>query len=505
MQKRNYATVGIAIFCALTLGWLVATLLRGPRRFVLAQAAERLGMATGLGDAVAAASPRMPELCTMTGNRHLIEYENGKPFFMAGIAPQNIIYWCTPELMDAYFADRQREHFNFAWVMIDGYGPRGMQVQTGLTNPTDARGHSMLLHGTSWDPKNLNPAYVASVDAMVRAATQHRFYLFLDPFDSAYQTGRLDFDPTKYPLSEMRRWGEFWGKRYRDFTNVNFALGNDRLVWPQVDSVVSGLEQYMPDRLVTIDWISGPPDWSSAHTSPHDFYEMGHHWINFNGWYEYHAPQWATWYHYHMVDPVMPTAIFETMYEDLKVGNPWNRVTGPQTIREEVWGTVLNGGSGFGILGAADCCGDPMRWVGKTKGVNQAEYCTNFFTARRWYELIPDWSHTFLTSQAGTPGENDFTYVSAALTRDGSLGVCYNPGESGRGCRLTINMSKMGGGVGESLARWYDPTNGTYKTIGTLSNSGYHTFITPPANSAGAADWVLVLEGNNVSSAPSVD
>lgn len=135
-----------------------------------------------------------------------------------------------------------------------------------------------------------------------------------------------------------------------------------------------------------------------------------------------------------------------------------------------------------------------MRWLGKTPGVNAAEYGATFFTARRWSELKPDWAHTFLTSQSGTPGKDDYTYVSAALTPDGSLGVCYYPGESGMGFRLTVNMSKLGGGAGESQVRWYDLTNGAYQNIGRLTNSGAHVFTTPKANSQGAADWVLVLD-----------
>jgi Protein of unknown function (DUF4038)/Putative collagen-binding domain of a collagenase len=437
----------------------------------------------------------MPKLRVRASNRHLIEDENGKPFFMAGVSPHTIIHWLTPAQMDTYFADLEKRHFNFAWVMVNAIDDAINGAGNGDPNDSiDARGDHMLLHGASWDPKNLNPAYVAAVDAMVKSAAEHGIYLFFDPFNSGYNQGTEDFDPARHSPKEMLRWGEFWGKRYEDYTNVNFALGNDRLVSPQVDGVVKGLEKYMPDRLVTVDWIGGPPDWSSDGTGPHKLYEAGHHWVNFNGWYEYHAPQWATWYYYYMTDPVMPTAIFETMYEHVLAGNPWHLLTRPQTIREEVWGTVLNGGSGFGILGALDFNQDPMRWLGKTPGVDQAEYATNFFTERRWYELVPDWSHTFLTSQAGTPRKDDFTYVSAAITRDGSLGVCYYPGESGGSVHLTIDMAKMGGGVGKSLACWYDPTNGTYKTIGRIANSGSHTFTTPTVNSKEDFDWVLALE-----------
>jgi hypothetical protein len=68
--------------------------------------------------------------------------------------------------------------------------------------------------------------------------------------------------------------------------------------------------------------------------------------------------------------------------------------------------------------------------------------------------------------------------------------------ESGRRFQLTVNMSKMGSGTGVSRTRWYDPTNGAYRIIGTVKDSGSHIFTTPDANSAGAPDWILVLEKN---------
>jgi len=52
----------------------------------------------------------------------------------------------------------------------------------------------------------------------------------------------------------------------------------------------------------------------------------------------------------------------------------------------------------------------------------------------------------------------------------------------------------MAASSGNSLARWYDPTDGTYRTIGRIANSGSRTFTTPGANSKKAVDWVLVLE-----------
>ncbi len=496
MQRRvrlsGWTTPFLIIVAIIALGWLAAPGLRTPRASELMKIGERSGTGVGSGGAGgAAAVPGLPRLRTRASNPHLIEDENGVPFFVAGVCPQNILHWSTPEQMDAYFADRQKRLFNFAWVVINAFDPERKQA---LTNPTDARGNSMLLSGASWNPQNLNPAFVASVDAMVQSAAKHGIYLFLDPMNSGYEPGPGGFDPSQHSTDEMRQWGEFWGSRYKNYSHVNFALGNDRLVSPQVDSLVSGLTKYMPDRLITIDWIGGPPDWSSDATGPRKFYDAGHRWVNLNAWYEYHAPQWATWKHYNMLDPVMPTCVFETMYEHLEAGNPKHILTPPETLREEVWGTILNGGSGFGILGSPDCFEDPMRWIGKTPGVEQAQYCTAFFQGRKWYDLIPDWPHTFLSSQHGTPGKDDYTYVSAALTNDGALGICYYPGESGDRFQLTVNMAKMGAGSGSSRVRWYDPTDGTYRTVGRIPNTDSHTFTTPGANSKKGADWVLVLE-----------
>lgn len=359
----------------------------------------------------------------------------------------------------------------------------------------------MLLKGTSWSPHNLNPAYIASVDAMVQSATRHGIYLFLDPFSCTYSHDEDVFHPENHSSEEMRQWGEFWGRRYQHLTNVNFVFGSDRLVAPQVDDVANGILKYMPDRLMITDWTGGPPHWNSENTGPHRFYDLGHRWVNFNGWYQYHAPQWASWTHYNMTDPVMPTCIWETFYEQCNYGNPKPSPTNALLMRQEVWAAILGGGSGFGILGCADCADDPMKWLGKTPGLEQARNCTEFFKDGPWYELKPDWAHTFLTSQKGTPEEEDFAYVSAALTTDGTLGVCYYPGQVANGTPALYDTAwgfpfiiDLSGLAGHARARWYDPTNGTFISIGAVANTGSRTFLTPGANSKGDLDWVLVLE-----------
>ncbi len=156
----------------------------------------------------------------------------------------------------------------------------------------------------------------------------------------------------------------------------------------------------------------------------------------------------------------------------------------------------MGGGCGWGLIGDInDAVNDPLPTLGSPVNA-MAGYCKAFFTARRWELLVPDYAHAFLTSQAGDPILRDPSYVPAAVASDGSFAVVYYPGVPGNTPSLTVDLSRLGGGLGSSQARWFDPTHGTYAGIdgSPVANAGSRTFIVPGKNAAGNLDWVLVLE-----------
>jgi len=110
-------------------------------------------------------------------------------------------------------------------------------------------------------------------------------------------------------------------------------------------------------------------------------------------------------------------------------------------------------------------------------------------SSRPWHELVPDQDHKVLTSGYGTFGEDD--YVTAARTPDGKLAMAYMPWTR----TVTVDLGTLSGPV---TARWYDPANGTFQTIGDgpFANNGSVEFSTPGWNSDGADDWVLVLDAS---------
>ncbi len=447
----------------------------------------------------------------------LIEDVNGKPFFMAGWAPQNIVHTIPTSAMNDYFKTRHAQGFNTAWVVVSGW----IDAQ-GEDNPIDQRdyaGNYMVLDRSnpSLTPSNLNEAYIASVDAMVKAAQQNGIYLFLNVMN----VGGSDKVWPKKGQAECKAWGKFWGDRYAQYPHVNFMLGNDWMPQPQGNWIVEGVKESMPDRLFTVD--EGFYNHSGGNANrPNPWWQYkdaGATWVNLWGWYSYEASpaspehtvyQYSTWLMYTQAAKwgvrIAPTFLIETEYsipgsngEGTGIPTEFN-TPDAHVLRRQLWSVPLGGGTGWGIIGNYD------DWLHDSRTTLNdpvfryfAGYCKSFFTARRWDLLVPDYRHAFLTSQMGQPGIHDPTYMSAALATDGSWGAVYYPGVPGNVDKLTLNLSKLHHGRGASRAYWFDPTSGTTKSIpgSPFRNSGSQTFTTPGINAAGNKDWVLIAESSD--------
>ncbi len=135
-----------------------------------------------------------------------------------------------------------------------------------------------------------------------------------------------------------------------------------------------------------------------------------------------------------------------------------------------------------------------------TLGVTQLTIWKNFFASLPWWNLVPDQDHKVVTAGLGNYGTwqkcfSQSTYCTTASTPEGSYIVAYMPTSR----TITVNMATL---KAPASARWFDPTNGKYKTIpgGPFANTGARQFTPPVRNNAGASDWVLLLEAS--SSAP---
>jgi hypothetical protein len=193
----------------------------------------------------------------------------------------------------------------------------------------------------------------------------------------------------------------------------------------------------------------------------------------------------------------LPTFMVEASYE-FEQNGPVPFGTPQQLRRQEYW-SLLSGATGqlYGnhytwqfICPQRDDSGNCIGgWKDElnTPGQQQMAYVKALFESRRWYDLVPDQTHTVVTDGLGTYGTAD--YVTAARTPDGTLAMAYVPSSR----TLTVDLSSFSGPV---TARWYDPTAGTYTSIpgSPYANIGSQQFSTPGTNAGGDDDWVLVLE-----------
>ena len=491
-----------------------------------AQALSLIVCATMLSLAFLARAAELPKLrirTTGVNAGHIIEDANGKPFFMIGICPQNLIQTVRKADMNAYFKARHEQGFNTAWVVISGWNHFGKPPL--LPNShydleddvRDAAGNAIKLDSKNinFAPPNLNMAYVRSVDQMVIAAGNNGIYLFLDPMNEPGMNWPL------HTKADCVAWGRFWGDRYAKYPYVNILMGTDDVPQPYSNWIVSGLRHSLSGRLFCIDQAIYDP--KGMHDNiPNPWWQYKDRqatWINLWGWYVWEAPnsmaqtgtyQYATWLMYsqaaHWGVPTAPTFIVESEYtsyptddgEGTAHANSIVMKQGDHVLRRQMWSVPLGGGSGFGIIGNInDAINDPIATLNDPT-LKYVAYCKSFFTSLPWERLEPDYGHTFLTSQTTGPAMHDPTYVSAAITRDGTLGVVYYPGLSGSNFKLTLDMSKMGGGHGASKAYWFDPTNATRHSVSgaPLANTGSRTFTTPGNNHAGSADWVLLVDSS---------
>jgi hypothetical protein len=189
--------------------------------------------------------------------------------------------------------------------------------------------------------------------------------------------------------------------------------------------------------------------------------------------------------------PTSPAMVIEYFYEDDLFG-------GSVPYRKYMYWGFLAGIAG-GLFGNEQIWrfddgspGTDYTTLLSTQATLDASRQFAFWKARPWHRLKPSGLGgigTLVTAGGGTASPQSTTYVTAAATPEGDLLLAYLPPDHTGS--VTIDMTKLSA---TAQARWFDPANATFTTIGAFSNSGTHAFTPPGTNSAGDADFLLVLE-----------
>ena len=404
--------------------------------------------------------------------RYLVDHRN-HPFLIVGDSPQALFVNVSVGQAEHFLVNRKAAGFNAVWVnlLCESYtGGRADGSTYDGIRPFRREG----------DLSTPNEAYFARADAMIRLAAKDRMAVFVDPIETGGWLKVLRDNG----LAKAYAFGRYLGSRYRKFPNIVWMSGNDFQTWqaPSDDAlalaVARGIKTTDPNHLQTVElnfFDSGSLDdsnWKGL--------------ISLDAAYTY-FPTYARVLKEYRREDHLPVFMVEANYEGE------HDYTGPRTLRRQEYWTLLSGAAGQ-FYGNKYTWPFLKGWQGRldTLGSRQMTYATNLFAGHRWFDLVPDDDHLVVVSGYGsysaTGSVQDSNYVTAARTPDGRLVMAYVP----EGQTVGVDMSKLAARV---RARWYDPTNGTYRRVpgSPFDNGGTRRFSPPGENGDGDPDWVLLL------------
>jgi hypothetical protein len=405
--------------------------------------------------------------------RYLID-RDGRPFLIVGDSPQALIADLSTSQAAGFFADREAAGFNSMWInlLADTY-------TGGRADGTTYDGIAPFT--TPGDLGTPNSAYFARASRMIRLAAQHQLEVFLDPIETGGWLGVLRDNGT----AKAYAYGRYVGRRFRRFNNIVWLNGNDFENWtnPHDDAlalaVARGIRSTDPSALQTVELnyqVSSSlddPRWRGI--------------ISLDAAYTY-APTYAEVLKAQRNTAHIPAFMLEASYDGE------HDYTGPETLRRQEYWTMLSGASGQ-FYGNKYTWQFLSGWPSNldTVGSRQMTFVTRLFSKRAWYRLMPDSRHRLVLSGYGTYTDggdpNSSDYVTAARTPDGRLAMAYLPD----GGTIGVDMTRMAGP--RVRAQWYDPTDGSYRTVpgSPFKPRGVRTFAAPARNGEGDPDWLLVL------------
>jgi hypothetical protein len=422
--------------------------------------------------------------------RYLVD-QNNVPFLMTGDSPQTIIGNLTVADATTFLTDRKNRGFNTVWINLlcktSQYGCSSSGTTVDGISPFNSPN----------DLSTPNEAYFAKADAILAVANSLNMLVILDPID----TGGWLTTVQANDLATLRAYGQYVGNRYKNLDNIIWMSGNDFQSWrnssddAKVREVALGIREVDTRHIHTLEL-----DWYSSSSQDDTTWAPI---LGLEASYTYY-PTYAEVLKAYNRTNFLPVFMIEANYEGENIFGTTDLDTPVRLRRQEYW-TAFSGTTGQ-VFGNRYTWKFISGWQSNlnTVGATQFGYLKSLLEPRDWFKLIPDQSHTILTSGYGTfapaptgvqpSGTNSVLgndYATAVATPDGSLVMAYLPTVRA----VTVDMSRLSA---PGVARWFDPTLGTFVSIpgSPFPNSGTASF-TPPGNHAdGAADWVLVLESN---------
>jgi hypothetical protein len=391
-------------------------------------------------------------------HRHLVD-QSGASFLIHGDTPWSLIVGLTRQEAEQYLENRRRKGFNSIIVNLIEHKYRG---------PVNRYGEGPFT--TPGDFATPNEKYFEHADWVIRKAAEKGIQVFLAPIYLGYigtDEGWIEESLANGP-KKCRAWGQFVGRRYRNFDNLVWIIGGDRNpdnARDHVNAVARGIKEFDNRHLFT------------AHCHPENsaldqYKDDG--WLDVNNTYTYGIVHKKLVADYRR-EPAMPYFLTESTYEG-------EHNATPVQIRRQAYWAILCGAAGQFLGNRPIWLFDPgWQAAMDAAGSKDMVRLKALFNSRPWHELVPDIKHEIVIDGLGE--FNGLDYLAAARTAGGETLMAYVPSSR----TFTVDLTKV---AGKTLkAWWFNPRTGKADASGEFPASGKRQF-TPP----GEGDWVFVLD-----------
>lgn len=411
----------------------------------------------------------------VSSNHRYLTDSKGNPFLLLADTGWDLMCATSVEDGKLYIDDRSNKNFT--------------AIFTCLARPSDKSTIEMVpfLQDNLLTP---NDIFFARCREYISYAQKKGITMILNPFwASAFrEETRL---MTEAQLNEL---GRYYGKRFKDFPNIIWAVGGD--FTPENDTDIDnmnwfaqGLNEEDTVHLLTYFPGGGKGSWQ--------FYNDAE-WLDFH---LYQIKRVDSHLHYnkakegYQMQPDRPVFYGEACYEYYQTGQRWPFCTDLNTRRTQYWALTYGacgytygrrGVWGFDALNTYSYSTDgPWKSLLDSKGANDIKRVAKLFSEIEWHKLEPDYNDNFAISGVGSGSGK----TTASLAIDGTFAIAYFPLSKS----TTFNLAQITAG-NRVRAQWFDPTSGEYITVsGSPFVKINQEFITPGKNSDGDTDWILIL------------
>lgn len=455
-----------------------------------------------------------PTLLRVSGNGRGLVDATGRPVFLLGDTAWALPARTTREEAERYLRLRRSQGFNAVTFVLfvtgtneivsklaNAYGDEPFAMKGNLPDPT----RPVVTAGS--DPADATAYdYWDHVDYLVRLTRQLGMYAIVLPTWGTGVAGAYDGksrDGVVFDEAGARTYGRWVAARYRDEPHILWMMGGDRpAVQRETDyrpvfrAMAAGVRAGAPGKLISFHSRKGAPQ-SGGFFHDDD-------WLDFNSVQAWPDRQIASMAEDWARTPAKPTWLFEGRYEAFYRGDYKPEQWGGWQMRQQAYQTVFAGAFGhvYGHERVFAFGNDGVDWTHYlvTPGARSMTHLAKLMS-----EFKPDTlmnrqpAPSLIDGDAGTAGRLTSDLISASMTEDGRVAMCYTA--SGRPVR--VRMDRLA--AGKFFAWWFNPREGTWHADGneTVARRFFARDIAsgpgatvqefaPPTNGA-EQDWVLIL------------